>query len=144
MIKLVTFTFAAMLLTSLPTLDGAGTGTKPNILVIVGDDMGYADVGIHGCKDIPTPNIDALAASGVRFTNGYVSGPYPCPSPVRLPLLGRKDEERKEARVGKNPNATRATTGKDRGRQAAVVAAVYGRVRRRPDYFRRLPRASDG
>jgi arylsulfatase A-like enzyme len=57
----------------------------PNILVIVGDDMGYADVGFHGCKDIPTPNLDALAASGVRFTNGYVSGPY-C-SPTRAGLL---------------------------------------------------------
>jgi arylsulfatase A-like enzyme len=85
--KLVTFTFAAMLLTSLTTLYAAGATTpvkKPNILVIVGDDMGYADVGIHGCKDIPTPNIDALAASGVRFTNGYVSGPY-C-SPTRAGL----------------------------------------------------------
>ena len=47
--------------------------------------MGYADVGFHGCKDIPTPNIDSLAASGVRFTSGYVSGPY-C-SPTRAGLL---------------------------------------------------------
>ena len=53
----------------------AATARKPNILLIVGDDMGYADVGFHGCKDIPTPNLDALAAAGVRFTNGYVSGP---------------------------------------------------------------------
>ena len=58
---------------------------KPNILFIVGDDMGYADVGFHGCKDIPTPNLDALAKSGVRFTSGYVSGPY-C-SPTRAGLL---------------------------------------------------------
>ena len=40
------------------------TPAKPNILFIVGDDMGYADVGFHGCKDIPTPNLDALAAVG--------------------------------------------------------------------------------
>ena len=59
--------------------------SRPNILVIVGDDMGYADVGFHGVKDIPTPNLDALAAAGVRFTNGYVSGPY-C-SPTRAGLL---------------------------------------------------------
>jgi len=58
---------------------------KPNILLIVGDDMGYADVGFQGCKDIPTPNLDALAASGVQFTSGYVSGPY-C-SPTRAGLL---------------------------------------------------------
>jgi arylsulfatase A-like enzyme len=60
---------------------------KPNILLIVGDDMGYADVGFHGCKDIPTPNLDALAAAGVRFTSGYVSGPY-C-SPTRAGCDGR-------------------------------------------------------
>lgn len=58
---------------------------KPNILLIVGDDMGYADTGFHGCKDIPTPHLDALAASGARFTAGYVSGPY-C-SPTRAGLL---------------------------------------------------------
>ena len=63
---------------------------KPNILFIVGDDMGYADVGFHGCKDIPTPNLDALAKSGVRFTSGYVTGPY-C-SPTRAAMLtGRSD-----------------------------------------------------
>ena len=59
--------------------------SRPNILIIVGDDMGYADVGFHGCKDIPTPNLDNLAAAGTRFTNGYVSGPY-C-SPTRAGLL---------------------------------------------------------
>ncbi|WP_254510652.1 sulfatase [Anatilimnocola floriformis] len=58
---------------------------KPNIVVIVGDDMGYADVGFHGCTDIPTPHLDKLAASGVKFTSGYVSGPY-C-SPTRAGLL---------------------------------------------------------
>ena len=64
---------------------GSAQTRPPNIVVIVGDDMGYADIGIHGSKDIPTPNIDALAASGIRFTNGYVSGPY-C-SPTRAGLM---------------------------------------------------------
>lgn len=64
---------------------GLAASSRPNILFIVGDDMGYADVGFHGCKDIPTPNLDALATSGVRFTNGYVSGPY-C-SPTRAGLM---------------------------------------------------------
>jgi arylsulfatase A-like enzyme len=63
----------------------ARAADKPNILFIVGDDMGYADVGFHKCKDIPTPNLDALAAAGVRFTSGYVSGPY-C-SPTRAGLM---------------------------------------------------------
>lgn len=70
---------------ALLALAACAASAKPNILLIVGDDMGYADVGFHGCKDIPTPNLDALAASGTRFTNGYVSGPY-C-SPTRAGLL---------------------------------------------------------
>lgn len=65
---------------------------KPNILVIVGDDMGYADIGIHGCPDIPTPHIDSLAKSGVRCTNGYVSGPY-C-SPTRAGLMTGRYQNR--------------------------------------------------
>jgi arylsulfatase A-like enzyme len=70
----------------------AGNVARPNILFIVGDDMGYADVGFHGCKDIPTPNLDALAATGVRFTSGYVSGPY-C-SPTRAGLLTGRYQSR--------------------------------------------------
>ena len=70
----------------------AAAPRKPNILLIVGDDMGYADVGFHGCRDIPTPHLDALAASGVRFTNGYVSGPY-C-SPTRAGLLTGRYQQR--------------------------------------------------
>ena len=71
----------ALLLASPATSPAADAArpAKPNILFIVGDDMGYADVGFQGCKDIPTPNLDALAASGVRFTSGYVSGPYCSP-----------------------------------------------------------------
>ncbi len=76
----------AVAIVMLASLSASGAAaTRPNILLIVGDDMGYADVGFHGCKDIPTPNLDALAASGVRFTSGYVSGPY-C-SPTRAGLL---------------------------------------------------------
>src|SRR6187551_2994277 len=71
---------------------GEAGAVKPNILIIVGDDMGYADVGFHGCKDIPTPNLDALAASGVRFTSGYVSGPY-C-SPTRAGMLTGRYQSR--------------------------------------------------
>ena len=62
-----------------------GRPRKPNIVILLADDMGYADVGFQGCKDIPTPNIDALAQGGVRCTSGYVSGPY-C-SPTRAGLL---------------------------------------------------------
>ena len=72
-------------LCAMSVLANAADNARPNILFIVGDDMGYGDVGFQHCKDIPTPNLDALAASGVRFTNGYVTGPY-C-SPTRAGLL---------------------------------------------------------
>jgi arylsulfatase A-like enzyme len=65
---------------------------RPNVLWIVGDDVGYGDVGFHGCKDIPTPHLDALAANGMRFTDGYVSGPY-C-SPTRAALLTGRYQQR--------------------------------------------------
>lgn len=64
----------------------------PNILVILADDLGYGDIGVNGCKDVPTPNIDTLAKNGVRFTNGYVSGPY-C-SPTRAALLTGRYQQR--------------------------------------------------
>jgi len=51
----------------------AGAAPKPNLIVIMADDMGYADVGFNGCKDIPTPNIDRIAKNGVQFTSGYVA-----------------------------------------------------------------------
>jgi arylsulfatase A-like enzyme len=64
------------------------TTKKPNIIVILVDDMGYADVGFNGCKDIPTPNIDRIATNGVKFTNGYVTFSVCGPSRAGL-LTGR-------------------------------------------------------
>ena len=97
-------TFAALLVL-LCGIRASAAESKPNILLIVGDDMGYADVGFHGCKDIPTPNLDALAASGVRFTNGYVSGPY-C-SPTRAAML----TGRYQTRFGHEFNPSGPTAG---------------------------------
>lgn len=61
---------------------------RPNILVILADDLGYADLGVQGSKDIPTPNIDSLAHHGVRCTEGYVSSPMCSPSRAGL-ITGR-------------------------------------------------------
>lgn len=58
---------------------------KPNVIIFLSDDVGYAEYGFQGSKDIPTPNIDSIAKNGVRFTQGYVSGPY-C-SPTRAGLM---------------------------------------------------------
>ncbi|NOT59064.1 MAG: sulfatase-like hydrolase/transferase [Acidobacteria bacterium] len=85
----ILFLLALLLLTPTST---AQRQTKPNILLIVADDLGYADIGANGCQDVPTPNIDSLAKDGVRFTNGYVSGPY-C-SPTRAGLLTGRYQQR--------------------------------------------------
>jgi arylsulfatase A-like enzyme len=64
------------------TLVAAETkATKPNIIVVFTDDQGYADLGCMGImKDVRTPNIDSLAAAGVRMTSGYVTAPQCGPS----------------------------------------------------------------
>lgn len=76
---------ALLVLSLLTTLAFA---KKPNIIVIMADDMGYADAGFTGATDIKTPNLDALAASGVIFKNGYVNHAYCGPSRAAL-LSGR-------------------------------------------------------
>ncbi len=58
---------------------------RPNFIIILTDDQGYADVGFNGCEDIPTPHIDRIAHEGVRFTNGYVT--YPVCSPSRAGMI---------------------------------------------------------
>ncbi|WP_254509019.1 sulfatase family protein [Anatilimnocola floriformis] len=78
----------AVLITISLSISAAAAANKPNILVIVADDLGYADISVHGGKSVPTPNIDALAASGVRCTSGYVSSPYCSPSRAGF-LTGR-------------------------------------------------------
>ena len=67
---------------------GAAEPVKPNILVLLADDLGYADVGFQGCKDIPTPQLDRLAAAGVRCTSGYVTHPFCSPSRAAI-MTGR-------------------------------------------------------
>lgn len=75
----------AMTLLSFSSVVSAGAPNKPNILILLADDLGYADVGFQGCKDIPTPHVDSLARAGIRFSNGYVNHPF-C-SPTRAALM---------------------------------------------------------
>lgn len=90
--------FAAALLSPAHAADAA----KPNILIFYLDDMGWAQPGAYGGKMAPTPNMDALAAGGVRFTNGYSSGCVCSPGRVGL-MTGRY-----QARTGHDANPTRA------------------------------------
>ncbi|MEM1083980.1 MAG: sulfatase-like hydrolase/transferase [Verrucomicrobiota bacterium] len=61
---------------------------KPNVIVFMADDMGYADAGFTGAKDIQTPHLDQLAKSGVVFRKGYVNHPFCGPSRAAF-LSGR-------------------------------------------------------
>ena len=65
---------------------------KPNILIILADDLGYADVGYHGLKEVPTPNIDRIAYEGAQFTAGYSNGSI-C-GPTRAALMSGSYQQR--------------------------------------------------
>jgi arylsulfatase A-like enzyme len=84
----------AILLTAPALLRAAGSSPqpkKPNVVVILMDDVGFGDLGMTGCKDVATPHIDAVAAHGIRFTHGYVSASICSPSRAGL-LTGRYQE----------------------------------------------------
>ncbi|MFQ6036804.1 MAG: sulfatase [Sedimentisphaerales bacterium] len=116
---LKTISFAAASAGTLSTLPGCASisqrsqaGRKrPNIIVIISDDQGYADIGVHGCQDIATPNIDSIARNGFRFTNGYVSCPV-C-SPTRAGLATGRYQQRfgHEFNTGPPPGGLRDHVG---------------------------------
>ncbi|QHI69808.1 sulfatase family protein [Tichowtungia aerotolerans] len=81
-----------LVLTVLFPLAGQSAAEKPNVLLILVDDMGYGDVGFNGCKDISTPNIDSIVANGVQFEQGYVTAPQCAPS--RAGLLSGMSQSR--------------------------------------------------
>ena len=70
------------------SVSGARRFGKPNILIILADDLGYGELGCQGNPQIPTPHIDSIASGGVRFTQGYVTAPNCSPSRAGL-CVGR-------------------------------------------------------
>jgi len=81
-----------ILLSILLSCNDISVEQKPNIVLILADDMGYGDLGSYGCLDIKTSNIDKLAEQGVRFTNFYANGPE-C-TPTRTALLSAGYQQR--------------------------------------------------
>ena len=94
--------FALLLCFAAALLSSAPAAAKPNILIFYLDDMGWAQPGCYGGKMVPTPNMDALAAGGMRFTSGYSSGCVCSPGRVGL-MTGRY-----QARTGHDANPTKA------------------------------------
>lgn len=72
--------------------------TRPNIIVILADDLGYGDVSANGCNTIKTPNIDRIANEGIRFTNGYATSATSTPSRYAL-MTGMYPWKNKDAKI---------------------------------------------
>src|SRR5437868_1605329 len=68
-----------------PALSAALRSTKPNIIFILADDLGYADVACYGARSYRTPNIDRIAREGIKLTQGYANSSI-C-SPTRFALI---------------------------------------------------------
>ncbi|MDP6356318.1 MAG: sulfatase-like hydrolase/transferase [Planctomycetota bacterium] len=80
---------AALFLFLLPSAGAEDSrADKPNIIVILADDLGYADLGCQGSKEVKTPHIDSIATNGVRLTECYLSEPQCCPDRAGL-ITGR-------------------------------------------------------
>lgn len=71
-----------------PVLADDARDSRPNVVLVYIDDLGYGDLGCYGTPDIPTPHIDQLAAEGVRFTTSYITNPPCCPSRCAL-MMGQ-------------------------------------------------------
>ena len=88
MFKQGLFAVAVCGLSAAPALAAPAAPPRPNLIVIVADDLGYGDTGVYGSPHVKTPHIDALAKDGVRFTQGYVAHPVCAPSRAAL-MTGR-------------------------------------------------------
>jgi arylsulfatase A-like enzyme len=125
----------AMFLLCAPASQAADQPASPNVIVIVADDLGYSDVGAQGlAPDIKTPNIDSIAANGVRFTNGYVTCPV-C-SPSRAGFLTGRYQERFGHELNPLPKAVKSdefglatdqVTIADEMRRAGYATGIIGK-----------------
>lgn len=88
LIRSLSFLAAACAALAAPRSVAAQPAHRPNVVLIIADDLGYGDLGCYGGKDVPTPNLDTLARHGVRFTSGYVTASLCAPSRAGL-LTGR-------------------------------------------------------
>ncbi len=91
-IKLAANAMAAMTMLAGSSLAAESSPVRPNIVMIIADDMGYGDMGYTGSTALQTPHLDRLAASGVFCTQGYVTSPV-C-SPSRAGLITGRDPRR--------------------------------------------------
>ena len=84
--------FPLLLVLGVAARVAAQTAPPPNVVLIITDDMGHGDLGVTGATDIRTPNLDALARGGIRFTEFYANGPL-C-TPTRAALISGRYQQR--------------------------------------------------
>lgn len=107
----------------LPAFAAAADAPRPNIVILLADDLGYADVGFAGGKEIKTPNLDKLAATGARLDQYYVQ---PLCSPTRAALLTGRYPMRYGLQVGVlRPWEQRGLSLEERLLPQALQAAGY-------------------
>jgi len=110
-----------------------GGANRPNIVLIMADDLGYGDLRCYGCKDIRTPNIDRIAADGVRFTTFYANAPE-C-TPTRTALLTGRYQHRVGGLAGETGRAKRSETDRSstshssRETDSRNISSIYQRTR---------------
>lgn len=83
--------YVALIVLSLVCFMASGQN-KPNVIVIMADDLGYADVGFNGSTEIPTPNIDRIADNGIKFTSAYTT--YSVCGPSRAGFITGRYQQR--------------------------------------------------
>ncbi len=96
--------------------------TKPNIILINADDLGYGDLGSYKQKFIKTPNLDAFAKSGIRFTNFYASAPVCAPS--RASLMTGKHQGHAYIRGNNNDDGERVSLRPEDKTMGEVLQSV--------------------
>lgn len=96
--KNIIFILLVFVITSSKAQNLKTQNLKPNIIIIYLDDLGYGDLSCYGATNIKTPNIDALASKGIKFSNGYASSATCTPSRYAL-LTGMYPWRNKNARI---------------------------------------------
>ncbi len=117
---------------------GAKPASRPNVLLIMADDMGYSDLGCYG-SSIETPNLDHLAANGLRFTRFYNEGRC---WPTRAALMTGRNAHDVGHAMARGPNAPPAYQGTSRER-APMIAELIGEAGYRSYHVGKWHLASD-
>jgi len=107
------------------TQSSAGSG-KPNVIVIVADDLGCTDLGCYGAADLKTPHLDELAKSGVKWTNWYSNAPVCAPARGSI-LTGRFPQHNGVSQNGKELDSTKQKTLAALLKPAGYATACIGK-----------------